>query len=54
MKLDINELEIIKFNEKRYEIEKEKIYQTIAGKTNDYKEGTDAFLQKRKPNFKGE
>jgi len=36
------------------QLEKEKIYQTIAGKTNDYKEGTEAFLQKRKPNFKGE
>lgn len=32
----------------------EEIYQQRAGRTSDYKEGVDAFLQKRKPNFKGE
>lgn len=32
----------------------EEIFQQRAGKTNDYKEGVDAFLQKRKPNFTGE
>ena len=27
--------------------------QTIAGKTTDYKEGVQAFLEKRKPVFEG-
>ena len=29
-------------------------YQTIAGKSSDFKEGVSAFLEKRKANFKGE
>ena len=35
-------------------LEKEAEYQTKAGNTYDYKEAVTAFVEKRKPNFKGE
>lgn len=35
------------------QLDVEEKIQTMAGKTNDYKEGVDAFLEKRKPNFIG-
>jgi 2-(1,2-epoxy-1,2-dihydrophenyl)acetyl-CoA isomerase len=34
-------------------LEYEALYQELAGKTHDNKEGIQAFLEKRKPNFKG-
>jgi 2-(1,2-epoxy-1,2-dihydrophenyl)acetyl-CoA isomerase len=35
------------------QLETEADLQARAGKTDDYKEGVDAFLNKRKPQYKG-
>lgn len=34
-------------------LEYEKIYQELAGRSEDYKEGVSAFIEKRKPQFQG-
>ena len=42
------------YNDMEEQLQDEEIYQQRAGSTKDYKEGVQAFLEKRKPNFKGE
>ncbi|MGB0882936.1 MAG: enoyl-CoA hydratase-related protein, partial [Vicingaceae bacterium] len=41
-------------NDLATQLKREKEVQTEAGESYDYKEGVNAFLEKRKPEFKGE
>lgn len=41
-------------NDYEEQLHDEELFQQKAGSTADYKEGVQAFLEKRKPNFKGE
>lgn len=41
------------FNNLDYMLQSEAYHQEIAGNSEDYKEGVNAFVEKRKPNFKG-
>ena len=47
-------LDISLDNDYEEQLHDEEIFQERAGGTLDYKEGVQAFLQKRKPNFRGE
>ena len=40
-------------NDLNDQLDQEKKYQIMASETHDYQEGVNAFLEKRKPHFKG-
>ena len=41
-------------NDMDEQLDLERDLQTLAGRTDDYREGVAAFMEKRQPNFKGQ